>query len=83
MEPELARFESEQPNVTYTHVNIDEKDKPKNKELFESYFKGQSIPLTVLVDPDGEARQTWTGYKSYPELVGEIAKLEKEGSSSK
>jgi hypothetical protein len=76
MEPGLARFESEQPNVKYVHVNIDEKDKAPNKELFDKYFKGQAIPYTVLVSEDGSAKLEWTGFESYPDLVNDISDLE-------
>ena len=76
MEPGLTRFESEQPNVKYTHINIDEKDQPANKELFTKYFKGAAIPYTVLVAENGEARLNWTGKKSYEQLVEEIQAVE-------
>lgn len=79
MDPQLTRFESEQPNVKYTHVNVDEKDKPPGKELFDKYFQGQSIPYTVLIDDKGEAKKMWTGMKTYPELVQEIQELESGG----
>ena len=35
MEPGLTRFESEQPKVKYIHVNVDERDKPENKDLLD------------------------------------------------
>ena len=76
MEPGLTRFESEQPKVKYVHVNIDEKDKPGNKELFDTYFKGEAIPYTVLVGEDKSAKANWTGLKTYEDLVSEISKLE-------
>jgi hypothetical protein len=76
MEPGLTRFESEQPKVKYIHINVDEKDKPENKELFEQYFKGQAIPYTVLVGADKTAKLTWTGMKSYEDLVREIVAVE-------
>lgn len=77
MEPGLTRFESEQPNVDYVHINVDEKDQPKNKELFDKYFEGQAIPYTVLVAADGSAKLKWTGAKTYEELVSEIQEVEK------
>jgi hypothetical protein len=78
MEPGLTRFESEQPKVKYVHVNMDERDKPENKELMEKYFQGESIPYTVAVAPDGKAVANWVGLKSYEDLVNEMAALEKD-----
>ncbi|MCA9776743.1 MAG: hypothetical protein KC800_08510 [Candidatus Eremiobacteraeota bacterium] len=78
MEPGLARFESEQPKVTYTHVNMDELDKPENKALKDKYFQGAGIPYTVAVAADGEVKGRWTGYKSYEDLVSEMATFEKD-----
>jgi hypothetical protein len=78
MEPGLTRFESEQPKVKYVHVNMDERDKPENKALMEKYFEGRSIPYTVAVAPDGEAKAKWVGFKSYEDLVTEMSALEKD-----
>ncbi len=75
MAPALARFESEQPNIEYIHVNVDERTLPQNKALFDKYFAGRSIPYTVLVGPDETARLNWTGLKSYEDLVQEIDAL--------
>lgn len=72
MEPELAQFESKQPNVEYLHVNIDEKDSTAYRENFSKYFKGRSIPYTVLVNQDGIKITDWTGYVAYGKLVDEI-----------
>ena len=76
MEPGLTRFESEQPNVKYVHVNIDERESETNKPLFEKYFKGEAIPYTVLVNDKGEAVSNWTGLETYDNLVASIQKLE-------
>ena len=76
MEPGLTRFESEQPNVKYVHINIDERESAENKPLFQKYFKGQSIPYTVLVAEDGEAVKNWTGPESYDSLVTAIQGIE-------
>jgi hypothetical protein len=77
MEPGLARFESEQPKVTYTHINMDERDQPDKKAIIDKYFQGRGIPYTVAVGPDGEVKARWTGYESYEDLVSEMAELEK------
>ena len=76
MEPGLTRFESEQPNVKYVHINIDERESPENKPLFEKYFKGQAIPYTVLVAEDGEAVKNWSGAETYENLVSSIQEIE-------
>lgn len=80
MEPELKKFETHQPQIAVIDVNVDEKDKPPNKELFEKYFQGPSIPYTVLLSEDQSVKRSWTGFKSYQELVTEIRALENEGS---
>ena len=77
MEPGLARFESEQPKGTYTHINMDERDQPETKAIIDKYFQGRGIPYTVAVGADGEVKARWTGYKSYEELVSEMTELEK------
>lgn len=77
MEPELTRFESEQPNLKYKHVNVDERDQPKVQQLLEKYFQGGSIPHTVVLSPEDKVVLRWSGFKSYTEMVNEIAALEK------
>lgn len=76
MEPELKKFETSQPNVAVIDVNVDEKEKSPNKELFEKYFSGPSIPYTVLLSEDKSVKLSWTGFKSYQELANEIKALE-------
>ncbi len=80
MEPELKKFETHQPQIAVIDVNVDEKEKSPNKELFEKYFQGPSIPYTVLLSEDQSVKRSWTGFKSYQELVKEIKALENEGS---
>ena len=75
LEPELAYFPQEQPNVAYKHVDIDQRDSQLFKAFFPNYFKGRSIPLTVLIDPSGKAVKTWTGYLSYEDMVGQISQI--------
>ena len=76
MEPELARFESEQPKVHYTHVDVDKREKSPHKEFYDKYFKGESIPYTVLLDDNDTVQKTWTGSLTYDELVTQIKSLE-------
>lgn len=73
MEPHLARFETEQPNVSYVHVNVDERDSGVNKEYYDKYFQGDSIPYTVLIGKDKKSYGTWGGMVPYDRLVSEIA----------
>lgn len=76
LEPELAYFPKEQPNVAYRHVDIDQRDSELHKRYFHDYFKGRRIPFTVLIDPSGKAVKEWTGYLSYEEMVSQIAQID-------
>ena len=70
--PELAYFPPEQPNVSYRHVDVDQRDSAEFKQYFHDYFKGRAIPFTVLIDSSGKARKQWIGYYPYNTLVGDI-----------
>lgn len=76
LEPELALFEKEQPNVRYQHVNVEAKHTPEFKTYFPKYFHGRAIPFTVLIDSEGRARKDWSGYLSYREMVSDILEVE-------
>jgi hypothetical protein len=71
LQPELARFESEQPNVTFQHVDLDQRSSAEFGK-YHGYFKGPAIPFTVLIDTSGKARKEWEGYHPYNELVADI-----------
>lgn len=75
LQPELAYFPKEQPNVVYHHVDIDERKSDLFQRYFRDYFKGRSIPFTVLIDPSGRAVKQWTGFLPYEEMVGQIAEI--------
>jgi thiol-disulfide isomerase/thioredoxin len=75
LEPELAHFAAEQPNITYQHVDIDQKDSDIYKTYFPNYFEGRGIPFTVLIDSSGKAKKQWTGYLPYHQMVDEILAL--------
>ena len=83
MEPGLARFESEQPQIKYRHINVDEKDSPENKETFEKYFKGEAIPYTVLINKDGDAVNQWTGAETYDNLLSQIVEFDEKAGAVK
>lgn len=63
-------------------MNIDERDQPPNKELFDKYFEGESIPYTVLVDEQSQVRKKWSGAMSYRDMVAEIKGLETQEEQS-
>lgn len=50
---------------------MDERDAPEYL-TYKEYFKGRSIPFTVLIDDKGQAVKSWTGYISYADLVKSI-----------
>ncbi len=76
LEPELAHFEKEQPNVRYQHVNVEAKHTSEFKNYFSKYFHGRAIPFTVLIDSEGRARKDWSGYLTYQEIVSDILEVE-------
>lgn len=71
MAPDLARFESEQPNVEYQDINVDERDSAEFKR-YSRYFEGHGIPFTVLIDSSGDARKEWSGPARYEQLMSDV-----------
>lgn len=59
---------------------MDQRDSPEHKKFLE-YFKGRTIPFTVLIDPAGKARKEWTGYLPYGQFVSEILAVEPDQKS--
>ncbi len=76
MKPGLAQFESEQKSIPVVLLNMDERENDQFTQ-YGDHFEGRSIPYTVLVDSEGEKVKAWTGFKSYQELVQDIAALQK------
>ena len=53
---------------------MDERDSDAFK-TYREYFKGRSIPFTVLIDTSGKARKEWVGFVPYNQMVNEILAL--------
>ncbi len=78
MEPDLARFEAEQPGVTYIHVNIEEKDGPHAEYLKYYDDDKDPIPLTLLLDKDQKVRKVWDTRIELDQLKADFAEVVKE-----
>lgn len=82
MKPALAQFESEQKNVPFTHVDVDDME-GKDFQKFGKFLpkENASIPYTVLLTASGEEVGNWTGPLSYAKLVEEVGRTIKDHRS--
>lgn len=62
LKPILEQIEAEHPEVEFEAINIDEQ-----QELAEKYSV-MSIPTLVVLDDDGEIRETLVGLRSKTEI---------------
>lgn len=62
LKPILEQIEAEHPEVEFEAINIDEQ-----QELAEKYSV-MSIPTLVVLDDDGEVRETLVGLRSKTEI---------------
>lgn len=67
LKPILEQVEVEHPEVEFEAINIDEQ-----QELAEKYSV-MSIPTLVVLDDDGEIRETLVGLRSKAEIEKVIA----------
>lgn len=76
LRPELARVQAEHPSVTVILIDVDQPESDLYRRYFRRYYKGRSLPLTVLVSPSGKAVREWTGFFPYSTMVQDILDLE-------
>ncbi len=63
------QMQSELENWVFLHVNVD--DHPE----MQTYFGVRSIPVTVVLDGEGQEVMRWGGFRGPEALAGELSGL--------